>query len=450
MTNCVAVRHLIFTLLLCAAFLTISCRHQTEVKHDLPGESYQSFTTDGAWCWFSDPRAIHYRGEYNRTYAGWVTSNGSIEVGSYDHDTGEIQTHILHARLEVDDHNNPAFDIDSTGRLLVFYSMHSHKVPTFLARSTNPEDITAWETSRQLALNDSVTYQGLSNTYTYASVCRLSEENDRMFLFWRGADFKPNFSVSSDNGVSWSPGRIFMLPERLYRDRRPYFKIASDGERTIHFVFTDGHPNREPTNSIYYVAYRDGAMYRANGEKIMDMSALPLEPRQADVVYDATTTEEKAWIWDVAEDRHGSPVIVYARFPSDSMHIYYYSSWHEGKWTNHELVNSGGWFPQTPEGAVERETNYSGGIVLDHADPSTVYLSREINGVFEIEKWTTPDHGKTWTTHAVTANSAHDNIRPFVIRNYDEHDSLRVLWLNIERYTHYTDYKAAVKMNVVP
>ncbi len=29
---------------------------------------------DGAWCWFQDPRAVHYVGLHNRTYIGYVTS----------------------------------------------------------------------------------------------------------------------------------------------------------------------------------------------------------------------------------------------------------------------------------------------------------------------------------------------------------------------------------------
>jgi hypothetical protein len=205
----------------------------------------------------------------------------------------------------------------------------------------------------------------------------------------------------------------------------------------------------EPTNSVYYAAYRDSALYKANGERIMDWSALPLQPRQADVVYDAAQTNEKAWIWDIAEDEEGNPVVVYTRFPNDSTHVYYYSLWNEGTWNNYELVNSGSWFPQTPEGVKEREPNYSGGIVLDHQDPSIVYLSREKNGVFEIEKWTTADNGKNWTTREITRDSEHDNVRPFVIRNYDDQDSLRVLWLNITRYTHYTDYQTSVKMNIL-
>jgi hypothetical protein len=413
-----------------------------------PAESYVSFTDDGAWCWFSDPRAIYYEGSHKRTYSGWVDSIGNIVVGFYDHDAGKIETEILHEGFEKDDHDNPSFLIDGNGRLMVFYAKHATgKFPILLARAKNAEDISEWEPVRELALNDTVAYAGYRDSYTYANIVRLSDEQDRLYLFWRGADFKPNFSVSSDYGESWEMGKIMILPERLYKNRRPYMKVASNSKDVIHFAFTDGHPRVEPTNSIYYAKYRGGVLSKANGEKIMDWSDLPLDPSDADVVYDATESNEKAWIWDVAENGEGNPVIVYAKFPNDSSHVYHYAIYDGGQWHNYELVDSGPWFPQTQDGAQEREPNYSGGIVLDHGDPSRVYLSREKNGIFEIERWLTPDKGKTWDVVELTRNSSKDNVRPFVVRNHPG-DSVNVLWMNLERYVHYTDYRAAIKMSV--
>ena len=86
--------------------------------------------------------------------------------------------------------------------------------------------------------------------------------------------------------------------------------------------------------------------------------------------------------------------------------------------------------------------------MLDHRDPSIVYLSREVNGVFEIERWRTPDRGKNWNVTAITANSQRDNVRPFVVRNY-EPGQPTILWMNIRSYRHYTDYQGAIKMVVL-
>jgi hypothetical protein len=70
-------------------------------------ESYTSFTFDGAWCWFSDPRAVYYEGRHKRTYASWVDSHGDVIVGYYDHETKEITTTVLEDNFEKDDHVSP-------------------------------------------------------------------------------------------------------------------------------------------------------------------------------------------------------------------------------------------------------------------------------------------------------------------------------------------------------
>ncbi|MEQ9440501.1 MAG: BNR-4 repeat-containing protein [Cyclobacteriaceae bacterium] len=413
-----------------------------------PGETYSAFSDDGSWCWFSDPRALYYEGEHSRTYAGWMDQSGNVMVGYYDHGTQEIHQEVLHEKLEVDDHDNPSLMMDDDGKLLVFYSKHSTGEPIYLMKARQAENISDWEPRQELYLNDTTAYAEFSNTYTYVNPYQLSEEDNKLYLFWRGADFKPNVATSEDGGTNWSKGKILILPSRVYRNRRPYVKVSSNNRDQIHLAFTDGHPRDEPTNSIYYMQYHDGALFKADGEKIADFSAIPVSPEATDMVYDASTTGEKAWIWDVTENEEGHPVLTYVRFPNDSTHVYYYALWDGNAWQNHKITEGGSWFPQTPAGEVEREPNYSGGVVLDHQDPSTVYLSRQVDGTFEIERWTTDNQGKDWSSQAITQNSAFDNIRPFVIRNYKQEDDLRVLWMNVKHYRHYTDYHTALKMNV--
>jgi hypothetical protein len=187
-------------------------------------------------------------------------------------------------------------------------------------------------------------------------------------------------------------------------------------------------------------------MERADGSSIKSWSDLPINPTESDLVYDASATGEKAWIWDVAGDQDNNPVIVYSRFPNDTTHLYYYATWRDGAWKNIELVNSGGWFPQTPEGEEEREQNYSGGLALDHQDPSIIYLSIEKNGIYEMEKWHTRDKGETWEVTEITRNSEFSNIRPFVVRNHPAEFSTMVLWMSFREYLHYTDYDSSIKM----
>lgn len=417
-------------------------------KSGANAEKHQSLTFDGAWCWFSDPRSVYYEGDHRRTYAGWIDSYGDVHVGYYDHGTKQIHSKVIYDQLAEDDHNTPSILFDEQGHLLVFFNEHSSAHPLYLAKSKNPEDISEWEEIRRLPLNDTTYYKDLNNTYTYTNPVRLSDEN-RIFIFWRGIDNKPNYSYSDDNGVTWKKGRIFILPERSYSMRRPYVKVYSNGKDKIHFAFTDGHPRKEPQNSIYYMCYHDGAFYHANGEKIKALGDEPVNPREADVVYDATKAKDKAWIWDVAEDMNGDPVLAYAKFPDDSDHIYSYAKWDGEEWNNFDLVNSGAWFPKTPEGETEREPNYSGGMNIDKEDPSVLYLSVNRDSIFEIEKWVTGNNGKKWKVFPVTRGSSKDNVRPFAVRNANEGQDIQVLWMTNTRYVHYTDYQSAIKMDLL-
>jgi hypothetical protein len=411
-----------------------------------PSKEYKSFTSDGAWCWFSDPRAVYYEGKYKRTYAGWMDSKGSVLMGYYDHTTREIKTTVLKEKYQVDDHDNPALLFAPGGRLMVFFTKHGGSQPTELYRMKNPEDISEWD-QQQLFLNNMDLYKGMNNTNTYVNPIMLSKENNRIYLFWRGVDSKPNYSFSDDMGLTWSKSRIFVLPERIYAGRRPYMKVDSNGKDKIVFAFTDGHPNVEKENSIYFMYYKKGSLYNVKGEKIGEMGGEPVQPHQATVVYDASVTRQKAWIWDIALDRNENPVLAYVKFPDDNNHIYCYSRWDGRKWQMSDLINSGKWFPKTPAGKEETEPNYSGGLYLDHNNPGIVYLSVTRNSVFEIEKWMNVDD-KNWKVTPITAHSAEDNVRPFCIRNTPENIPLKVLWMENRNYIHWTNYLSSIKMDI--
>ena len=429
-------------------FFYASLFSQTLVKNSyvkangISSESYQSFADDGAWCWFSDPRAVYSEGKYKRTYAGWVDSNGDVIVGYYDHSDKEIKTVVLEADFQRDDHDNPALLLAPDGRLMVFFTKHGGPNPTLLFTMKNEEDISDWN-KQELCLNDTDFYKGFTNTNTYVNPVLLTEENNRIYLFWRGVDNKPNYSFSDDLGKKWTKSRIFVLPERIYPLRRPYMKVETNGRDKILFAFTDGHPNNEKENSIYFMYYKGGSLYNAEGEKIGELGDEPVNPRQASVVYDAVITKQKAWIWDIAMDDHENPILVYVRFPDNSNHIYSYAKWDGNKWRTYDLINSGSAFPEDRV----REQNYSGGLVLDHENPNILYLSVRRDSKFEIEKWITRN-GLRWKAEAITISSDKDNVRPFSVRNAGKNNPLQLLWMQNTQYVHYTTYLSSIKMNI--
>ncbi|MDD9267748.1 BNR-4 repeat-containing protein [Paenibacillus sp. GCM10023248] len=398
--------------------------------------SIQEFTSDGAWCFFADPRALYYEGRHRRTYAGWLSSAGDVWIGCFDHTLGTNRSFLIRPALQQDDHANPSLYIDDAGHITIFYSAHNGD-SMYYRRTQLPEDLSSFGAEQTLPANTSGHYG-----YTYPTPVYLAAER-QLYLFWRGGNFKPNFSVTSDLELNaWSPVRTLIMD----KGQRPYIRYASNGRDTIHFACTDGHPNVEPSNSIYYARYAKGAVYRADATLVKQMADLPLEIAELEIVFDGKAAGRNAWIWDIAHDEQGNPVIVYAVFNSLEDHRYYYSRWAGGRWVTNELTAAGRWFPRTPQGAVETEPYYSGGIILDHGDPSVVFLSREVNGVFEIERWQTEDLGATWSSAPVTASSPCHQVRPFLTRGGRDGHTL-LFWMSGE-YVHYTKYRTSLRCSM--
>ena len=408
-----------------------------------PAENFANFTSDGGWCWFSDPRAVSHDG---KTYTGWVTQDGSIQAAELEHASAKVTTVTLHGQYERDDHDNPAFLFLADGRLMAFYSRHGGgKNPMIHARTTTRAgDFTKWDPEVGLPLRDD---SGGKAGISYCNPFLLSGENNEIYLFWRGLTYKPTMAKSSDGGKTWSSAQVVVSRADKTENNRPYVKYASNGRDRIHFLFTDGHPRDEKTNSVYYACYRAGAFHKADGSRICGVNELPFRPEQADCVYDARQTGARAWIAGVAYDANDQPIIAYTRFPAETDHRYHYARWDGKAWADTELCAAGKWFPQTPPGKTEREPHYSSGHALDPSDPSIVYVTRPVNGVRELEKWKTPDGGKSWKSEAITSGSKHDNVRPYVVMNHAP-DGPTVLWMNLHgHYVHYTDYRTAIKMD---
>lgn len=404
-------------------------------------------TEDGAWCWFSDPRAIMVN---DTIITGWVKANGTIESGRLSVPTREMITSELYFMLESDDHDNPAFVHTADDKVLAMYTRHGKK-DLFINEATSvsaagfpftvPEFIHSFSAS-QLA-------KFPRPTMTYANPFRLKEENNRIYCFGRWTGFKPNVVWSDDNGATWSKSKVVITNYPFDANNRPYVKYYSDGNSRIHLVFTDGHPRDEPTNSVYYAYYQDGAFYNVEGELITTMENIPFEPKDASVVYTSNPKEGRAWVADIGQNAQEEPVILYTRSPTVNNHEYWYGRYENGQWVNRKICDSGPWFPQTQEGAVEREPHYFGGMSIHPDKPGVVYLSRRVDGFFEIERWETKDAGISWTSKPITRNSTEDNVRPYVPRGLRSKSNEVVLWMENEKYIHYTDFKTSIRYYIL-
>ncbi len=413
----------------------------SQVVPPAPGQNYSWADPNGAWTFFTDPRAVYYKNQREKIYLAFITRQGSTRAWSYDYASGAIDTATLHVGLEVDDHDLPALYVRTDGRLTAFYQRHTVDRNVYIRTTVNPEDIRAWGAERTLVMPDNV---------TYANPIRLANESNRLYLFDRVINWHPTATTSNDEGVTWGTPAQWIGGGAA----RPYIKYRGDGLSRIHLAFTDGHPRDVPTNSIYYAYYEAGAFYHANGTQIKTVAQVPVQPIEADKVYDGAT-QGKAWIWDIALDAQSRPVLVFTVMPTDSSHYYWYARWNGTRWLARQMCPAGRWFPQTPVATTEPEPQYSGGIILNPEDPSEVFLSRPPNGVvggiFEIERWYTTDLGATWTTQGITAGSAKNNVRPILPWAVTGQSNPRraLLWMYGD-YVHYTNYSTGIKFAFLP
>ncbi|MBZ4188613.1 BNR-4 repeat-containing protein [Niabella beijingensis] len=398
---------------------------------------------DAAWCWFSDPRAVYHKEKKEAVYFGYINSEGDVMVRSLELRTNKMQEYTLHEKLQKDDHDVPSFLFLPDHRLLTFYCHHNGDI--FMRKTVNPEDITSWEEERVILKKDS------ANFYCYMNPVMLRDEHNRIYLFGRNIVRRKNginqpwgetgiYCIYSDDyGATWS--KKANLLDNSGRNTPQYVKYATDNKSRIDFLFTNGHPKQGADISVHHMYYEKGAFFQTNGKKIGTLKDLPVLIRDVDKVYDPAAGKARSWIWDIALDAANRPVVTYARYPSETRHQYYYARWDGHQWNTKKIADAGPYMTIIKPGKKLLEAHYSGGIVLDHDNPGNIYLSRQINGKFEIEALKAEAAAQRIS---VTSRSVVDNIRPYAVSR--GRGRTPVLFWMAGNYYHYTDFDTNLKM----
>lgn len=400
------------------------------------GGGYQ-VAAEGAWCWFADPRALHYEnkeGSINKTYIGYIDIHGNIKAMQYDFTNKKQDEVLVRSYFQPDDHNNPTFLVLPDERVMIFYSRHTDEPCFYYRVSRMPGDITT--------LGEEKIIKTKNNT-TYPSPFILSDDPEHIYLCWRGIGWHPTIAKLSlpdeeDNlKVEWGPYQMVKST-----GARPYAKYMSNGKDRIYLTYTTGHPDNEHPNYLYF-NYID-----VNGLQLKDVRGNVLSTI-ADGMFQVNKTagyvakypytvvdnpSERDWVWQVASDKRGNPVIALVRISADKQsHDYYYAKWDGREWKKTFLANAGGHFHQTPN----LEKCYSAGMAIDPAEPNHIYCSLPVEGkygkVYEIVKYTLSEDGKILSTEAVTKDPRQNNIRPYMIPD-SERTPLRLTWMYGDYY----------------
>jgi hypothetical protein len=423
---------------------------------------------NAAWCWFMDERAIVDNGKLIvgsvRAVGGYKTHQsdpnwGNIEVAVYDITTGKVERAILHQHLQQDDHDNPTFFALPSGRYLTVYTMHAVERKIYY-RISEPGNPLAWGQEQIFVTpgKDSPQYSG--DNVTYSNLFRMPD--GRIYDFYRGCGFNPNYIYSDDNGQTWTYGGCLLKGRGGYS---PYLRYAYDNHGTIHFIATEDHP-RNYDNSIYHGFVRDGQIYLSDGKPIAKLSKTT-EPTIA--AWDLTRVfagdaNNVAWTVDIELDGQGRPYIVFS-VQKDGRGLprgkggmdlrYYYGRWDGSRWDVHEMAYAG-------TRLYPGEDDYPGLAALHPNDPNTVYISTDSEPVtgkplisdadkkrhYELFRGTTNDGGVTWQWTPITANSTVDNIRPIVPRWNDKRTIL--VWMRGTYKSNHGEWDTAGVAVVLP
>ncbi len=396
--------------------------------------------SEGAWCWFADPRALHYENEggtINSTYIGYIDVHGNIKATQHDFLTGRTNEVLIRSYFQPDDHDNPTFLVLPDERVMIFYSRHTDEACFYYRISREPGDITTLGREVRLAT---------ANNTTYPSPFILSNDPNHIYLCWRGINWHPTIArltiPDADDNASfdWGPKQIVQST-----GARPYAKYMSNGKDKIYLTYTTGHPDNENPNWVYFnyinipgtdatkitLTDVEGKTLSTINSGVHNVNKTTYSTANPKAVVDNTAYRD--WVWQVSMDAEGKPVIAMVKInDAKTSHDYYHATWTGSEWKKTFLSNGGGHFHQTSG----LELCYSGGMAIDDKDASNIYCSVPVTGtngkVYEIIKYTVVN-GTVTATEQITKNSKKNNIRPYIITN-SGNSSLRLTWMHGDYY----------------
>ena len=273
---------------------------------------------------------------------------------------------------------------------------------------------------------------GLGYTYPNPVV-----SGKRLYLFMRGPCWYPYFTSTAD-GKRWSKPQTLVLGPRNSSDSRnvrPYAKYDTAPDGSILMTFSDGHPGSYE-NNLYYMRFKSGRFYKADGSVIGTTRDLPFRVGELDVVQRYSAAKGRPWPMDIAWNAEGVPSIVYSsRVGYDD--VFRYARWNGSRWETRLISPAGG--------SLFGYRN--GGITFNHDDPRWVVLTRLIDGQHEIEVRYTGDQGRTWAPFQLTRESEVLNFRPVFPRGISDPDQLVVVYVS-GAASSFRSYRTVVNMRI--
>ena len=460
-----------------------------------------TFNNNGGWSWFSDPRAIIDNNQFIIGSVAGTTANGAtagdVNVTSVNLSTGLPTETLLHAALEQDDHDVPAFSVLPDGRILAVYQKHGANNNALWRVSSSPGETTSWNAEQTSVVNTA----NDGNGNTYANPFYLSTPNEVVNLS-RAVGYDPNYSLFTNltnttptfaYGGHWMYWKNPNTGPLTGGNGRPYVKYASNGADTIWFATTEDSPQNFD-NSLYagYMQFTNtgsATLHTSTGASLGNISTATAPTGSANpptsgnagdlpsgtglsylptdftpiVKANATfngidlTGKSVGWASSMQIANTGNPYLGFVvidnlngGFGNDLE--YYYAHFSTGAWHVDRVGFAG--LP-----LYNGQNQYAGLLAVDPLNPNRIFFSADVNPAtnatllgpdskqhWQIFEGNTTNNGTSWSFTQLT-NTPSDNLRPVIAASPDGNEGLT--WMR-GSYTAYTNFNTAVVGLVIP
>lgn len=385
--------------------------HATQVLPTAP--AWTKLVNAAGWT-SNTLRGMYYNGN---TYFGFIDLDGNVRVSSYNHTTHAVATSpvILSYSSDIDHHGSPAVIVRNSDHKLVVASADHSSTSLSIAISTNAEDVSAWGA----ATNIDSTLGGTQ--YTYCNLFQLSGESNKLYLFYRDYDGVSTgtlaYSTSTDGGATWAAQTVlFSVSTKVV-----YSAIGSDDTSRIDLLVTDGDAQDGNTASLYHFYYAGSGTFKKSDGTTISVSK-PYGTSDVTKVHDGATLGSIGTTPTAIVTNGGNPIgcwPAYNTAGAGSNANNFYGTCSAGTWTVNTIADSG---------LPPADPYYNQGPTLDRIDPTIVYLSRYVSGVWQIVKYQTANGGTSWSsTQLTTDTGVEGNINPASIAN--SNSGMRVMWM---------------------
>ncbi len=294
-----------------------------------------TITLDGSWQGYSTPAAVRYVGTHDHTYFTFISTNGYLKIGQYDHATGITSIYLLKDIGDGDTHGSPSMLVRNSDHKIVVFTNTGHnsvKLSCFI--STNAEDISSFGSEITIGVPS-------AGYFTYSNAVQLSGEANKMYVFtrwWDAIDTSASRQAcftSTDGGATWSAQLSWMYSGNA--TSTAYMMVATNNVDKIYFAHVWHSTEGEPID-VYGFYYYNSKVYKIDGTEIGSVPGdLPVLRSEMTLIEDSPSTS--GILDDVALDSSGNFDVAYRHIDGSGNYTYYHSIWNGSSFDKETIVN---------------------------------------------------------------------------------------------------------------